>query len=84
MPCKEHCTPEVAAHVQYAQDIGRYILSVAVTCSVCTTRFKFLNVKPGIDFDGVRASPDFVELHAGIHPAGLLPPPLPPQGARNG
>lgn len=84
MPCKDYCTPEVAAHVQYAQDVGRYILSVAVTCSVCSTRFKFLNVKPGIDWDSVRCSPDSVELHAGIHPDGRFVPPVPVHGAANG
>lgn len=84
MRCKEYCTPEVAVHAQYAEDIGRYLLSVAVTCSVCKTRFKFLNVKPGLDFNGVRCSPDSFELHAGIHPNGAIPPALPVQGARNG
>lgn len=84
MRCKDYCIPEVASHVQCAQDVGRYLVSIAITCTRCKTRFKFLNVKPGLEWNGVRCSPDALELHAGIHPNGAIPPALPPQGARNG
>lgn len=80
MSCEKNHQPAAAAHIQFAQDVGRYILSVAVLCDACGKRFRFLGAQPGIDFDGVRASVDGLELHVGIAPNGEPVPPVPVKG----